>query len=70
MLVGDTGERDPEIYAAIARRYPDRVRSIWLRDPVAGGTPGVQARLEAAYEGLPRSLWHLIVDGTGLPDSL
>ena len=70
VLVGDTGERDPEIYATIARRFPDRVRSIWLRDPVAGGTPGVQARLEAAYEGLPRSLWHLIVDGTGLPDSL
>lgn len=70
VLVGDTGERDPEIYAALARRFPDRVRSIWLRDPVAGGTPGVQARLDAAYEGLPPSLWHLVVDGTGLPDSL
>lgn len=70
VLVGDTGERDPEIYAAIARRFPDRVRSIWLRDPVPGGTPGVQARLDAAYEGLPRSLWHVIVDGTGLPADL
>lgn len=70
VLVGDTGERDPEIYAAIARRFPDRVRSIWLRDPVPGGTPGVRARLDAAYEGLPRTLWHVIVDGTGLPGTL
>lgn len=70
VLVGDTGERDPEIYAAIARRFPTRVRSIWLRDPTAGGTPGVQARLELAYEGLPRSLWHVIVDGTELPATL
>lgn len=70
VLVGDTGERDPEIYAAIARRFPTRVRSIWLRDPTAGGTPGVQARLELAYEGLPRSLWHVIVDGTALPATL
>jgi hypothetical protein len=70
VLVGDTGERDPEIYAAIARRFPDRVRSIWLRDPVAGGTPGVQARLEAVYDGLPRALWHLVEDGSGLPDAL
>lgn len=70
VLVGDTGERDPEIYAAIARRYPDRVRSIWLRDPVAGGTPGVDERLQAVYDGLPRSLWHVIVDGGGLPERL
>lgn len=70
VLVGDTGERDPEIYAAIARRFPDRVRSIWLRDPVPGGTPGVRARLDAAYDGLPRALWHVIVDGTGLPETL
>jgi hypothetical protein len=70
VLIGDTGERDPEIYAAIARRFPDRVRSIWLRDPVAGGTAGVQARLDAAYEGLPRSLWHVITDGEGLPATL
>lgn len=70
VLVGDTGERDPEIYATIARRFPDRVRAIWLRDPVDGGTPGVQERLDAVYEGLPRSLWHLVVDGTELPQTL
>ena len=31
ILIGDSGERDPEIYAEIATRYPDRVRAIYIR---------------------------------------
>lgn len=70
VLVGDTGERDPEIYAQVARDHPGRIRSIHLRDPRAGGTPGLAARLDAVFEGLPDSLWHVITDGTGLPEAL
>jgi hypothetical protein len=32
VLVGDSGEKDPEIYAAIARRFPDRVTAIYIRN--------------------------------------
>ncbi len=32
LLVGDSGEKDPEIYGAIARRFPDQVRGILVRD--------------------------------------
>jgi hypothetical protein len=32
ILVGDSGERDPEIYAGIARRFPDRVEAIYIRN--------------------------------------
>lgn len=69
VLVGDTGERDPEIYADVARRFPGRVRAIYVRDPVAGGTPALSARLDVVFEGLPRSLWHVITDGEGLPEA-
>jgi phosphatidate phosphatase APP1 len=31
VLVGDNGERDAEIYADIARRFPGRVRAIYIR---------------------------------------
>lgn len=31
VLVGDDGERDPDIYDDIRRRYPDRVDAIWIR---------------------------------------
>jgi phosphatidate phosphatase APP1 len=31
VLIGDSGERDPEIYAALARRHPGAVRMIYIR---------------------------------------
>jgi phosphatidate phosphatase APP1 len=32
VLVGDSGERDPEVYAQIRREFPDRVAGIFIRD--------------------------------------
>ena len=31
VLIGDSGEHDPEIYAAVVRRWPGRVRAIYIR---------------------------------------
>lgn len=31
VLVGDDGEQDPEIYAAMRKRYGERVSAIWIR---------------------------------------
>ena len=31
MLSGDSGEQDPEIYADIVRRFPERIRAIYIR---------------------------------------
>lgn len=31
ILIGDSGEKDPEAYAELARRYPDRIAAIWIR---------------------------------------
>jgi phosphatidate phosphatase APP1 len=31
LLVGDTGQLDPEIYATVAREHPDRIRAIYVR---------------------------------------
>jgi phosphatidate phosphatase APP1 len=31
LLIGDSGEQDPEIYAEVARRHPQRVRAIYIR---------------------------------------
>jgi hypothetical protein len=64
VLVGDSGERDPEIYAALARDRPGRVRAIFIRrarEPA--GPPGRfsgellfadagEARARAAADGL------------------
>jgi phosphatidate phosphatase APP1 len=31
ILIGDSGEQDPEIYAGIVQRFPSRVRAIYIR---------------------------------------
>ncbi|HRA86670.1 MAG TPA: App1 family protein, partial [Planctomycetaceae bacterium] len=34
ILVGDSGEKDPEVYQAIRMKFPQQVREIWIRDIV------------------------------------
>jgi phosphatidate phosphatase APP1 len=49
VLIGDSAEADPEIYADFARRFPGRVLATYIR------SPGVEADLAAAHaaaEGL------------------
>jgi phosphatidate phosphatase APP1 len=31
VLVGDSGQHDPEIYATLARAHPDRIRAVYIR---------------------------------------
>jgi phosphatidate phosphatase APP1 len=31
MLIGDDGEQDPEIFSAVAEKFPERVEGIWIR---------------------------------------
>lgn len=37
LLIGDSGQRDPELYRDFAVRYPDRVDAVYLRDVGADG---------------------------------
>ena len=32
VLIGDSGQKDPEVYAKIARRFPERILAIYIRD--------------------------------------
>ncbi len=45
VLIGDSGERDPDIYLTVAARYPGRVLAIYIRD--LGGKHGSAGRAEA-----------------------
>jgi phosphatidate phosphatase APP1 len=53
LLVGDSGERDPEVYADVARRRPEQVTGIAIRR-VAGRRP--PARQRAWLERIARRL--------------
>lgn len=53
-LVGDTGEKDPEVYGEMSRRYPQRVQGIFLRN-VTNET-GTEERYVEAFEGVDPSI--------------
>lgn len=36
VLIGDSGQRDPEIYARVVREHPGRIRAIYIRDVSRG----------------------------------
>jgi hypothetical protein len=63
LLVGDSGERDPEVYAAVARRYPQRVPAVLIRE-VAGRTSPekVRARLARLSRRLPPGVVQTFTD--------
>lgn len=54
VLVGDSGEKDPEIYAAVGREHPERIAGIVIRR-ARGGENGV-ARFAALARDLPTGL--------------
>lgn len=64
VLVGDSGEKDPEIYAGIARRHPRRVVKILIRDVTS--EPATAARYRKTFRGLPPQLWQVFEDAREL----
>ena len=50
VLIGDSGEKDPEVYSALARKYPDRIWKIFIRR-----TPGATNSL-ARHDTLSHGL--------------
>jgi phosphatidate phosphatase APP1 len=47
ILIGDSGERDPDIYLETAARNPGRVRAIYIRDLGAKSSEAAEARVRA-----------------------
>jgi phosphatidate phosphatase APP1 len=58
VLVGDSGQLDPEIYRVVASKHGDRIRAIYIRDVTAaprdGQVAAIAAELDAA--GLPTAI--------------
>jgi len=60
ILVGDSGERDPEIYGFIARKYPKRVHQIFIR--AVKDENKDDERFLKAFENIPRDKWLVFTD--------
>lgn len=66
VLVGDSGERDPEVYAGLARSHPTRIEAIYIRDVT--GQARDDPRYARAFDGVPSGRWMLFRSGEELPD--
>ena len=62
VLVGDSGEADPEIYAQVFRAQPQRIDSIVIRDVT--GEDRRSDRYRATFEGIDPVLWHILLPDT------
>jgi phosphatidate phosphatase APP1 len=67
ILVGDSGERDPEVYAKIAEERPEQVLRIYIRDVTgqAADTP----RYQATFGKLPEEKWQIFDEPSAIPTS-
>ena len=68
ILVGDSGEQDPEIYGALGRRHPGQIVRILIRS--VDGSGKEHPRFQAAFEGIPGDRWRVFRDPDELGDVL
>ncbi len=66
LLIGDSGEQDPEVYADAMRRYPGQIKAVWIRNVTAAKAD--DARFTKVFAGLPRDRWRLFDDPAELAD--
>lgn len=64
LLVGDSGEKDPEVYGLMAREHPEQIRHIFIRR--VDGADNSAARFDTAFAGVPREAWTVFDDPAAL----
>ena len=64
ILIGDSGEQDPEVYAEMLCNYPEQIVRIYIRN-VTKSSPDDQ-RFKKTFFGIAREKWKLFKDPAGL----
>lgn len=62
ILIGDSGEKDPEVYKELLSKYPDQIEKIWIRN--------VNDSTDERMEGIDREMWRYFNDGYDLMKEL
>lgn len=63
VLVGDSGEQDPEVYASLMRKHTDQVMRIYIRNVT--GESRSDLRFRRVFEGIDETRWELFADPAG-----
>jgi phosphatidate phosphatase APP1 len=70
LLIGDDGQHDEEIYAGFARRFPDRVAAIAIRQLSTSEAVLAGGRSAGAAGDTPDVPWIYAPDGAGIAQQL
>jgi len=68
VLVGDSSQHDPEVYAAIARKYPRQIRLILIHDVTCEDANA--PRYKKTFRGLSKKLWTIYRDPVEIRNAL
>jgi phosphatidate phosphatase APP1 len=60
ILVGDSGESDPEMYAHFAQNHPAQIDKIYIRNITT--EPSESPRWQKTFANLPKQKWQLFTD--------
>jgi phosphatidate phosphatase APP1 len=60
VLIGDSGEQDPEVYGQIARRFPRQIAFVYIRDVT--GEAASSSRYQRAFQDVPQERWQVFTD--------
>ena len=60
ILVGDSGEQDPEVYAALIRQHPDQILKVYIRNVTQGSAD--DERFESVFKDIQKDRWRLFDD--------
>jgi len=64
ILVGDSGESDPESFASLLRQHPDQILKVHIRDVT--DEPADASRYREVFRDVPRKKWQVFQDPTTL----
>ncbi|CAF1179380.1 unnamed protein product [Adineta steineri] len=68
ILLGDIFQKDPDIYASIYMKYPNRIGKIFVRK-YNNDTSGLQ-RLQQVFKDIPQRKWSTFESGSDLPKDI
>lgn len=60
VLVGDSGEQDPEVYAGLATKYPDQILRVFIRNVTQESAD--DPRFRSVFAGIDSERWRLFDD--------
>lgn len=66
VLVGDSGERDPEVYADVARAFPEQTQAVLIRNTSRESPSG--ERFVQAFTGISPEKWKVFDDPSELTE--